>query len=260
MAIIIKSPEQIEGIRKSCQLAADTLDYLEQFVKLGVTTQQINDEAEKFIRSHGAIPAPLGYHGFPKAVCTSMNEVICHGIPNSEDVLEEGDIINVDVTTILNGYFGDTCRMYTVGEISNEAKELLSVARDCLEIGIAQVRPGSKFGNIGKAISDYARSRGYSVVHQFCGHGVGLKFHEEPQVHHDDRQFMDIEMKPGMIFTIEPMINAGVAEAVIDSRDKWTARTKDGKLSAQYEHTVLVTDSGVEILTKSTAQLLKMAW
>jgi methionyl aminopeptidase len=259
MAIIIKSPEQIEGIRKSCQLAADTLDYLEQFVKPGVTTQQINDEAEKFIRSHGAIPAPLGYYGFPKAVCTSMNEVICHGIPNSEDVLEEGDIINVDVTTILNGYFGDTCRMYTVGEISNEVKELLSVARDCLEIGIAQVRPGSKFGNIGKAISDYVRSRGYSVVYQFCGHGVGLKFHEEPQVHHDDRYFMDIEMKPGMIFTIEPMINAGVAEAVIDLRDKWTVRTKDGKLSAQYEHTVLVTDSGVEVLTKSTTQLLKTA-
>jgi methionyl aminopeptidase len=250
--IIIKNETQIEGIRKSCQLAADTLEHIEQFIKPGITTEDINREAEKYIREHGAIPAPLGYHGFPKAVCTSLNEVICHGIPKETDVLKEGDIINVDVTTILNGYYGDTCRMYAIGEISEEAKKLIAVTRDCLDIGISQVKPGNEFWMIGKAIQDYAHSRGYSVVQMFAGHGTGLAFHEEPQVAHDynpnrcDRR----KMRPGMVFTIEPMLNQGVAEGVIDRHDKWTARTLDGKLSAQWEHTVLVSEDGVEVLTK----------
>lgn len=247
--IVIKTEEQIDGIRKSCHLAADTLEHLEQFIKPGVTTEEINAEAEKYIRDHGAVPAPLGYHGYPKSVCTSLNEVICHGIPKSEDVLEEGDIINVDVTTILNGYYGDTCRMYSVGEVSEEAKKLMAVARDCLDIGIVQVRPGAHFGMIGKAITDYAKARGYSVVHQFCGHGTGLKFHEAPQVHHDDHFYSNEVMKAGMIFTIEPMICTGKPDAKI-LKDNWTAVTVDGGLSAQYEHTLLVTDSGAEVLTK----------
>lgn len=250
--IIIKSEKQIAGIEKSCHLAADTLEHLEQFIKPGVSTEKINQEAEKFIRDHGAVPACLGYHGFPKAVCTSLNEVICHGIPKEEEILKEGDILNVDVTTILNGYFGDTCRMYAVGQISEEATKLLAVARDCLAIGIAQVRPGKPFWEIGKAIQGYADSRGYSVVHQFAGHGTGLQFHEEPQVHHDWREGTGDfrRMKPGMVFTIEPMICVGKPDARIDEVDKWTARTVDGSLSAQYEHTVLVSETGVEVLTK----------
>jgi methionyl aminopeptidase len=252
MAIIIKTEKQIDGIRKSCELAADTLEWVEQFIKPGVTTEEINQKAEEYIRSHGALPAPLGYHGFPKATCISLNEVICHGIPSEQEVLKEGDIINVDVTTILNGYYGDTSRMYAVGEISEDARRLLAVAKDCLDIGIVTCKPGRAFWEIAKAIQHYADSRGYSVVHQFCGHGTGLKFHEEPQVHHDWTEGSgDIRrMKPGMIFTIEPMINVGVPDAKIDEKDNWTARTTDGKLSAQYEHTVLITENGVEVLTK----------
>lgn len=252
MSIIIKTEEQIDGIRKACQLAADTLEHLEQFVKPGASTEDINREADQYIREHGATPACLGYHGFPKSVCTSLNEVICHGIPNDQIILKEGDILNVDVTTLLNGYFGDTCRMYAVGAISEEAQKLIAVAKDCLDIGIVQVRPGVEFWRISKAIDDYATSRGYSVVHQFAGHGVGLALHEEPQVAHnyDLRRLEKRKMEVGMVFTIEPMINQGLAEAVIDHKDRWTARTKDGKLSAQFEHALLVTESGVEVLTK----------
>jgi methionyl aminopeptidase len=250
MGIIIKSEKQIEGIRKSCQLAADTLDHVEQFIKVGVSTEEINREVETFIRKYGASPAPLGYHGYPKAVCTSLNEVICHGIPSETQILKEGDIINVDVTTILDGYYGDTSRMFAVGQISDEAQKLIAVAKDCLDIGIVQVKPDAPFWHIGKAIQDYATSRGFSVVHQFAGHGTGLQFHEEPQICHDYKFADNRKMKPGMIFTIEPMINQGLAEAVIDPTDKWTARTVDGKLSAQWEHTILVTVDGVEVLTK----------
>lgn len=248
--IIIKTNEQIEGIRKSSHLAADTLEWISQFIKPGISTEEINQQAEKFIRDHGAIPAPLGYHGFPKATCTSLNEVICHGIPSESTILKDGDILNVDVTTILNGYYGDTCRMYAVGEVSEQAHQIMAVAKDCLDIGISQVRPGQAFGMIGKAITEYARRRGYSVVFQFCGHGTGLDFHEEPQIHHDDLQFDKRKMEPGMVFTIEPMINLGRADALIDQTDHWTARTIDGELSAQWEHTVLVTEDGVEILTQ----------
>lgn len=253
MAILIKTEEQIDGIRKSCQLAADTLDWIEQFVKPGVTTEFINQQAEKYIRDHQAIPAPLGYHGFPKACCTSLNEVICHGIPNDQDVLKEGDILNVDVTTILNGYYGDTCRMFAVGTVSDDAAKVMAVAKDCLDFGIVQVKPNAKFYEIGKAITQYAESRGCSVVYQFAGHGTGIKFHEEPTIAHDYRpEHQDHRlMQAGMIFTIEPMINLGIPEAIIDSTDRWTARTADGKLSAQWEHTVLVLPDGVEVLTRS---------
>jgi methionyl aminopeptidase len=253
MAIIIKNEEQIDGIRKSCELAADTLRFLKYSVRDGMSTQKLNEIAEEFIRDHGAIPAPLNYMGFPKAICTSLNEVICHGIPSDEIILKDGDIINIDVTTILNGYYGDTSTMFPVGSVSDEARKLMTVTQDCLSIGICQVKPDNEFYKIGSSITEYATRRGYSVVYQFCGHGTGIDFHEEPQINHafnarvpkDNRK-----MKPGMIFTIEPMINQGLSEAVIDVNDKWTARTKDGRLSAQYEHTVLVTHSGVEVLTK----------
>jgi methionyl aminopeptidase len=249
MSIIIKTTEQIEGIRKSCQLAAESLRFIENYVKEGVTTLYLNDLLDQYIRDHGAIPAPLDYNGFPKSICTSLNEVICHGIPDST-VLKYGDILNIDVTTILDGYYGDTCTMFQIGNIPKRTKKLIKVTKKCLEIGIAEVKPDAEFGNISKAISKHARENNFSVVYQFCGHGTGLEFHEEPQVSHffDGRNFDNRKMKPGMIFTIEPMICTNSATAKI-LEDKWTAVTVDGGLSAQYEHTVLVTDHGCEILT-----------
>lgn len=250
MAILIKNQQQIDGIKKSCKLAIDALNYASQFVKEGTSTEEIDFEIDKFIRKNNGIPAPLGYHGFPKSICSSINEVICHGIPKKSDILYDGDIIKIDVAVILDGFFGDTCKTFAVGSISDEVQKLLDVAEQCLYLGILQVRPDNEFGMIGKAISSYAKSKGYSVVHQFAGHGVGLKFHEEPNISHDDTRYDSRKMKSGMIFTIEPMINEGISNAIIDESDKWTARTADGKLSAQFEHTVLVTDHGVEVLTR----------
>ncbi|HAQ21087.1 MAG TPA: type I methionyl aminopeptidase [Prolixibacteraceae bacterium] len=247
--IIIKTPEQIVGIRKSCKLAGQTLEYIEPFVKEGVSTGFLNQKIDEFIRKNGAIPATLGYGGFPKSCCISLNEVVCHGIPSEKTILKYGDILNIDVTTILNGYYGDTSKMYTIGEISPIAAELIEVTRHCLDLGIQQVKPGNQFGNIGFAISKYVKSNGFSVVYEFCGHGVGIQFHEEPQIDHSSRRNTGPNMKPGMIFTIEPMINQGRAGTVVDKTDKWTARTIDNKLSAQFEHTVLVTDTGCEVLT-----------
>lgn len=250
MSIIIKNKEQIKGIKESCAISRDALLFIEDFIKEGTTTEFIDIKIEEFIRKSGAVPAPLNYHGYPKSVCTSINEVICHGIPSQRDVLKNGDIIKIDVSTIFNGFFGDVCKTFSVGEISWEAKKLLEVTQDCLNLGILQVKPENEFGMIGKAISSYAKSKGYSVVHQFAGHGTGLQFHEEPIVSHDDNNYNFIKMKSGMIFTIEPMINIGKPNAIIDENDKWTAKTIDGQLSAQFEHTVLVTDFGVEVLTK----------
>lgn len=250
MNIIIKNEEQINGIRKSCQLSTDALNHIEDMIQPGVSTEQLDIEIEKYIRKHGAIPAPLGYHGYPKSVCTSINEVICHGIPKEEDILKEGDILKIDVSTILNGYFGDTCKTFPVGNVSEESQRLISVTRDCLDIGISQVKPNNEFGMIGKSISEYAEKRGYGVVHQFAGHGTGLNFHEEPKICHDKSSYDKRKMQAGMIFTIEPMINIGQPHALIDENDRWTARTVDKSLSAQFEHTVLVTEDGVEVLTK----------
>jgi len=247
--IIIKTPEQIEGIRESSRLAAQTLDYAGRFVKEGVTTGFIDQKIEEFILNNNALPAPKGYNGFPKASCISLNEVVCHGIPSDKIVIKNGDILNIDITTILNGFYGDTSRMFTVGKISQIAGNLIEVSRHCLDLGIKQVYPGNYFGNIGFVINRYAKSRGFSVVYDFCGHGVGLQFHEEPQVDHTSRKNRGSIMKPGMIFTIEPMINEGKPATRIDRTDGWTARTIDNKLSAQFEHTILVTFSGYEVLT-----------
>ena len=247
--IIIKTREQIEGIRRSSKLAGEALNFIQPFVKAGVSTEFLDSKIEDFITENGAIPATKGYNGYPKSSCISLNEVVCHGIPSAETILKEGDILNIDVTTILDGFYGDTSRMFTVGEVDKKAMELVEVTKHCLDLGIKQVQPGNNFGNIGFVINRYAKAKGYSVVYEFCGHGVGISFHEAPQVDHAARKNSGEKMKPGMIFTIEPMINIGRPSTVIDKKDGWTARTVDNKLSAQFEHTVLVTKGGFEVLT-----------
>ena len=247
--IIIKSPEQIEGIRKSSQLAGQSLIMIEEFVKPGVSTEFLNDKIEEFVRGHGAIPATIGYNGYSKATCISLNEVVCHGIPSPDEILKEGDILNIDVTTILDGYYGDTSKMYTAGEIPAHAQRLIETAKHCLDLGIQQVRPGNYIGNIGFVIGRFAKAQKYSVVYEFCGHGVGLNFHEAPQVDHIARKNTGDILRPGMTFTIEPMINEGRPSTKVDKYDGWTARTSDGKLSAQFEHTILVTSDGFEVLS-----------
>ena len=246
--IIIKTEEQIEGIRQSSILAANTLNIVESYVKSGVTTDFLNKICAEYIKDHQAIPATLGYHGYPKETCISVNDVICHGIPGDYD-LRDGDILNIDVTTILNGYYGDTSRMYTVGRITEHAQKLIDVTKECLRLGIQECYKGNRLGNIGYQINKYATSFGFSVVYEFCGHGVGVRFHEEPEISHIDEKNTGAILLPGMIFTIEPMINAGKARCKIDKKDGWTARTIDGKLSAQFEHTILITDTVPDVLT-----------
>lgn len=236
-------------------MAADALNFVEGLLKskgTQISTGEIDRIIDRYIRDAGGIPAPLNYNGFPKSICVSANEVVCHGIPSDDQFLREGDIVNIDITTILNGYYGDTSRMFAIGDVSDEARKLMSVTKDCLDIAIGCVRPDTAFGEIGTRITEYALRRGYSVVNQFCGHGTGIQFHEEPQINHfrDPAEFDHRRMEPGMIFTIEPMINQGLSKAIIDPVDGWTARTCDGKLSAQYEHTILVTEHGSEVLTK----------
>jgi methionyl aminopeptidase len=245
--VIIKTGEQINGIRKSCRLTRDVLDMVTDKIKEGITTNDINALVHEYTISHGAVPAPLNYNGYPKSVCVSLNNVICHGIPD-DTVLKNGDILNVDVTTILDGYYGDAGRMFMIGEPSPEARKLVIVAKECLDIGIDNVKPGHDIGEVGHAIEQHAVTNGYSVVRDYGGHGIGLKFHEEPHVHHYGSRKRGIIMVPGMVFTIEPMINQGRYETRL-MPDSWTAVTIDGKLSAQWEHTVLVTENGVEILT-----------
>ncbi len=247
--ILIKTPEQIDGIRRSSQLAAKTLDYVAGFIEPGVSSDFLDEKIEAFILEHGAVPATKGYNGFPKSCCISPNEVVCHGIPSPSMLINEGDIINIDVTTILDGYYGDTSRMFCVGEVSDNAKRLVDTTSHCLDLAIQQVKPGNHFGNIGFVISRYASAKGYSVVYEYCGHGVGVHFHEEPQVDHTSRKNTGPLMQPGMIFTIEPMVNEGRASTRLDKNDGWTARTADMRLSAQFEHTVLVTSTGCEVLT-----------
>jgi len=249
MNIIIKTVEQIEGIRKSSKLAGEVLLYISDFVKEGVSTYYLDQLIHNYIVEHKAIPATMNYNGFPKSCCISPNDVICHGIPSEDVILKTGDILNIDITTILNGYFGDTSKMFIVGQTSEEALKLVNATKHCLDLGIQQVRPGNHFGNIGYAISRYAIAQGFTVVYEYCGHGVGIDFHEEPQVDHAARKNSGPKMKPGMIFTIEPMINEGKPRVKVDESDGWTARTVDQKLSAQFEHTILVTDTGYEVLT-----------
>lgn len=246
--IKIKTQEQIDGIRKSSRLAAKSLDFIRPFVVEGVTTLSLNDRLDKFIRDNGGYAACLGYKNFPKSVCISINEVVCHGIP-SERVLQNGDIVNIDVVTFLDGFFGDTSMMYTVGDVSEAALKLIEITKQALDIGISQVFPDNRFGNIGYHINKFVREQKHSVVNQFVGHGVGLAMHEEPQVYHVGKKNTGPVMLPGMIFTIEPMVNQGTPNCVINEQDRWTVTTEDGKLSAQLEHTLLVTETGCEILS-----------
>lgn len=245
--ILIKTPEQIDGIRASSKLARATINHITPLATPGVTTNELNEAAAEFIHSNNATSACLGYKGFPASICTSINDVVCHGIP-SDTELQDGDILKIDVTTILNGYFGDVCDTINVGRVFRKSKDLIECGKECLNLGIAQVKPGAYFGMIGSAIGNYARASGYSVVMDYCGHGVGIAFHEEPRVLSSSIPNCGPIMKQGMVFTIEPMLNAGKANTKVD-KDGWTARTSDGKRSVQWEHTVAVTASGVEVLT-----------
>jgi methionyl aminopeptidase len=250
--IIIKNQSQIDGIRKSSKLAAQVLNYLIPFVKPGVSTNELNNLAHKYIVDHGAIPAPLGYKGYPKSICISVNEVVCHGIPSDQEILKEGDIVNLDVTTILDGFYGDTSITLPVGKISKEAQQLIDATKKSLDLSIKSLKPGKYLNDcVGKIIQPYAEERGYGVVREFGGHGVGVNFHEDPFIFHFDIRKKDVLLKPGMIFTIEPMINLSQDTNIyLDKKDSWTVRTVNSSMSAQFEHTVLITDTGYEILTK----------
>ena len=249
MAVEIKSRADIEKMRATCRLAASVLEYIEPFVQPGVTTGELDRLCHEFIVKAGAYPSPLNYKGFPRSICTSVNEVICHGIPGDR-ALSAGDIINIDITTTLDGYFGDCSDMFVVGgETSAAASKLIDVTRESLWRGIAEVGPGKRIGDIGAAIQEFAHGQhGYGVVDAFCGHGIGRQFHMAPQVSHVGRRGVGLRMKPGMTFTIEPMINEGTPECEILS-DGWTAITRDRRWSAQVEHTILVTEGGYEVLT-----------
>ncbi len=247
--IALKSSREIEIMRESCQLAARTLEMIAPHLKPGISTLEINDLCHDFILSHDAYPSPLNYKGFPKSVCTSLNEVICHGIPSSADVLKDGDILNIDVTTYFRKFHGDTNRTFLIGEVRPEVKAFVAATEECLAQGIETVKSGAHLGDIGAAIQKYAEKNGYSVVRDYCGHGIGREFHEDPQILHYGQKGQGMKMKSGMTFTIEPMINMGKPQSRL-LKDGWTAVTADGRLSAQFEHTVLVTDSGHDILTK----------
>ena len=244
---LIKTPEEIDQMRSACIHAANTLVMIEPYIKPGITTDEINEIVHDYTIKHGAIPAPLNYHGFPKSVCTSVNHVVCHGIP-SDKKLKDGDIINVDVTSIIDGWHGDTSKTFYVGKPKVRAQKVTEVARKALELGISVVKPGATLGDIGHIIQQYVESEKCSVVREYCGHGIGRVFHEDPQVVHYGKPGTGMKLKKGMVFTIEPMVNLGRAAVKVLS-DNWTVVTRDKSLSAQFEHTLAVTDDGVEILT-----------
>ena len=249
--IVIHSKREYEGMRVAGALAAECLDFITPHVKPGVTTEELNQLCHDFTIKRGAVPAPLNYKGFPKSICTSVNHVICHGIPDSKHILKDGDIINIDVTPIVDGWYGDTSRMFFVGNVSEKARKLVDCTYRCLMAGIEQVKPGAKTGDIGHAIQQFAESEGFSVVRDFCGHGFGRTFHADPQINHYGTAGTGKTLKKGMFFTIEPMINVGTWKSrVLD--DDWTAVTQDSELSAQFEHSLAVTDDGFEIFTQSS--------
>ena len=249
---LIRTPEEIEGIKRSSVVNTGVLDEVGKYICAGMNTLEIDKIVYDYTTAHGAIPAPLNYEGFPKSVCTSINEVVCHGIPKEEDVLEEGDIINVDVSTILDGYFSDASRMFIIGKTTPEKEQLVRVTKECLEIGAEAAKPYGFVGDIGHAIQKHAEKYGYGVVRDLCGHGVGMKFHDEPEVLHYGHKGTGMLLVPGMVFTIEPMINMGTWKVFIDADDKygWEVISGDELPSAQWEHTFLMTEHGLEILTE----------
>lgn len=249
---LIRTPEEIEGIRRAGVINTGCLDACEAAIKPGITTQDINDICAKYCKDHNAISATLGYEGFPKSVCTSINEVVCHGIPKDDEVLEEGDIVNVDMTVIVDGYYADASRMFIVGgKTTPEKEQLVRVTKECLEIGAAAAKPYGFVGDIGAAIQKHAEKYGYGVVRDLCGHGVGLEFHTEPEIMHFGYRGTGMVLVPGMVFTIEPMINMGTWKVYLDADDPygWEIITGDEKPSAQWEHTFVMTETGLEILT-----------
>ncbi len=255
--IHLKSQGEIDAMREACKLAARTLRMASELAKPGVSTQEINEAVHQYTLEAGAVPAPLNYGAdpsrgippFPKSVCTSINDVICHGVPSKSEVLKEGDIVNIDVTSILDGFHGDTSRTFFVGEVKPEVKKLVEVTSECMLRGIRTIKNGSRIRDIGTAIEEYAHRHGYGVVEEYVGHGIGRGFHEAPQIPHYKSKGPNPRLRSGMIFTVEPMINMGSKATVLDPVDRWTVRTKDGSLSAQFEHTVLVTPNGHDILT-----------
>jgi methionyl aminopeptidase len=250
MAVSIKTPEEIEKMRVAGRLAAEVLEMIVPHVKGGISTGELDRICHDYIvNEQQAIPAPLDYHGFPKSICTSVNQVVCHGIPSDRKILKNGDIVNIDITVIKDGYHGDTSQMFVIGKPQPHAERLINITRECLYRAIKLVKPGIRLGDIGHVIQDHAESNYYSVVREYCGHGIGKVFHEEPQVLHYGKPGTGLELLPGMTFTIEPMINAGKRHTKLSKKDGWTVETKDGRLSAQFEHTLLVTDDGHEVLT-----------
>lgn len=246
---LIKTPEQIEGIRRSGVVNTGVLDLVGREIHAGMSTAAIDKLVYEYTLDHHAVPATLGYEGFPKSCCVSVNEVVCHGIPNECEILEEGDIVNVDCTTILDGYYADASRMFIIGQTTPEKEKLVKVAKECLEIGMQTAKPYCFVGDLGHAIDRHARKNGFSVVRDICGQGVGLEFHEEPDVEHYGKKGTGMLLVPGMVFTIEPMINMGTWEVFIDEEDGWTVVTEDELPSAQWEHTFVMTEQGLEILT-----------
>lgn len=247
---ILKTIPQIEGIKKSARLNTAVLDHVAEHIHVGMSTEEIDRLVYDFTVSHGGIPAPLHYQGFPKSVCTSINNEVCHGIPDESIILEEGDIINVDVSTILDGYFSDASRMFMIGKVSERARKLVEVTKECVELGLAQAKPWNHLGDIADAINTYAKANGYSVVEDIGGHGIGLEFHEDPWVSYVTPKGSEMLLVPGMIFTIEPMINEGSPDFFVDEENEWTVYTEDDGLSAQVEYMVLITEDGAEVLTK----------
>ncbi len=255
MPISIKTPEEIEKMRTAGRLAAEVLEMITDYVKPGVSTGELDKICHDYIvNEQHAIPAPLNYRGFPKSICTSVNQVVCHGIPSDAKILKQGDIVNIDITVIKDGYHGDTSKMFFVGKIQPHAERLVKVTQECLYLGIELVKPGIRLGDIGYAIQTHAENHHYSVVREYCGHGIGKIFHEDPQVLHYGKPNTGVELKPGMTFTIEPMINAGKRHVKLLARDGWTVETVDKRLSAQWEHTILVTHSGYDVLTKRSEE------
>lgn len=246
---LIKNAEQIEGIRQSSKINIAVLDYVAEHIRMGMSTAEIDDMVYQKTTELGGIPAPLGYEGFPCSCCVSINSVVCHGIPDEETFLEDGDIVNVDVSTIYNGYFSDSSRMFLIGNVSEEARRLVEVTERSLQVGLQEVKPWKRLGDMGAAIHDFIRKHGYTVVKEIGGHGIGLEFHEEPWVSYISKRGTEMLLVPGMVFTIEPMVNMGKDDIYIDEEDDWTVYTEDGSLSAQWEITVLVTEDGYEILT-----------
>lgn len=246
---MIKNPEQIQGIRDSAKINCAVLDAVAEKICIGMPTEDIDRIVAETTKSMGGIPAPLNYEGYPKSVCTSINDQVCHGIPSTEDFLKDGDIVNVDCSTIYKGYFSDSSRMFCLGEVSEEDQKLVRVAKECMELGIKEAKPWGFLGDIAQVINDHAIENGYSVVREIGGHGVGIEFHEEPWVSYVTKRGTEMLLVPGMVFTIEPMINAGRHDIYVDDENDWTVYTEDGKKSAQWEVTIAITEDGNEVIS-----------